>query len=86
MFGWEEFYTEPYIAAIGNEIYVTDSFEHRFARYSGSEKLTGVWGKSGTGSGDFNRPIGIAAGANGAVFVSDTLNNRIEKFSIPLSR
>ncbi len=80
--GWEEFYTEPYVATQGEYVYVTDSYNHRFARYRDG-KLDGVWGRTGSGSGDFNRPIGIAIRAPGEVFVSDTMNNRIQKFDIP---
>jgi uncharacterized protein (TIGR03663 family) len=83
VFGWEEFYTEPYLSASGDQIYVSDSYGHRFARYAGSEKLTGQWGRSGTGRGDFNRPIGIAAAPDGAVYVADTMNNRVQKFRPP---
>lgn len=83
VFGWEEFYTEPYLSAVGKAVFTTDSYAHRFARYTGSEKLKGQWGRSGTGAGDFNRPIGIAAAADGTVYVSDTLNNRIQKFKVP---
>jgi len=82
IFGWEEFYTEPYIATHGDDIFVTDSFMHRFARYK-DNKLTGSWGRAGTGGGEFNRPIGIAVAPDGSVYVSDTLNNRIQKFEIP---
>ncbi len=86
VFGWEEFYSEPYLAPWGNMIYVTDSFNHRFALYTGSRSLAGVWGSSGTGRGQFNRPIGIAVDANGAVYVTDTLNHRVQKFSAPESQ
>ncbi|MFN8642547.1 MAG: hypothetical protein U0802_13165 [Candidatus Binatia bacterium] len=55
---------------------------HRFARYTDG-KLTGVWGKTGTGNGEFNRPIGIAVGPDGRVAVSDTMNNRIQVFQPP---
>jgi tripartite motif-containing protein 71 len=79
--GMEEFYTEPYLAMHGDDVFVTDSFMHRFARYD-DNKLTGVWGQSGSGSGQFNRPIGIAVAPDGSVYVSDTMNNRIEKFTI----
>ena len=79
--GWEEFYTEPYLAMLGGDLLVTDSFNHRCARYSDAGALLYSWGKSGSGEGDFNRPIGIATDAQGAVYVSDTLNNRIQKFS-----
>ena len=80
--GMEEFYTEPYLATRGDEVLVTDSFNHRFARYNDG-KLTGVWGKTGSGSGEFNRPIGIAVAPDGTVYVADTLNNRIQKFNVP---
>jgi len=82
VFGWDEFYTEPYIATRDDDVLVTDSFMHRFARYD-DNKLTSSWGRSGSGSGEFNRPIGIAVGPDGSVFVSDTLNNRIQKFELP---
>jgi uncharacterized protein (TIGR03663 family) len=80
--GMEEFYTEPYLAVRGDEVFVTDSFNHRFARYV-DNKLSGVWGKTGSGNGDFNRPIGIAVAPDGSVYVSDTMNHRIQKFAVP---
>lgn len=81
--GWEEFYTEPYIAFIEDDLLATDSFNHRVARYDKSGRLVYVWGKSGAGWGDFNRPIGVATDAAGAVYVSDTMNHRIQKFVLP---
>ena len=80
--GWEEFYTEPYVATLGEDVLVTDSYNHRFARYREGE-LIGVWGKTGSGKGDVNRPIGIAAEQPDVVFITDMLNNRIQKFDIP---
>ena len=82
VFGWDEFYTEPYVATHDDDVLVTDSFMHRFARYD-DNKLTGSWGRSGSGSGEFNRPIGIAVAPDGSVYVSDTMNNRIQKFQLP---
>ncbi|MFQ5666497.1 MAG: flippase activity-associated protein Agl23 [Candidatus Binatia bacterium] len=80
--GWEEFYTEPYLALLGADIVVTDSFNHRCARYAGG-RLVYSWGGSGNGDGEFNRPIGIATDSQGAVYVSDTMNHRIQKFLLP---
>ena len=80
--GWEEFYTEPYLAMLGSDLLVTDSFNHRFARYADGN-LVDSWGKTGSGAGDFNRPIGIATDTHGAVYVSDTMNHRIQKFILP---
>jgi sugar lactone lactonase YvrE len=82
VFGWEEFYSEPYLATFGPDVYMTDSHEHRFASYRDG-KLQGVWGKTGSSSGEFNRPIGIAINSDGRVFVSDTFNNRIQVFDLP---
>ncbi|MBI4516886.1 MAG: TIGR03663 family protein [Deltaproteobacteria bacterium] len=82
VFGWEEFYTEPYIAVGGDDLYATDSNNQRVARYT-NKQLTAVWGKSGSGSGDFNRPIGVAVDAQGMVYVSDTMNHRLQKFAAP---
>ena len=81
VFGWDEFYTEPYLAMLGNDLVVTDSYAHRCARYQDGV-FAYSWGKSGTDKGDFNRPIGIAADMKGSVYVSDTMNNRIEKFDL----
>jgi uncharacterized protein (TIGR03663 family) len=83
VFGWEEFYTEPYVAVAGDSVYVTDSYNHRFARYGGGQ-FEESWGKTGSGAGNFNRPIGIAAGPGGVVYVSDTMNHRVQKFVIPV--
>lgn len=80
--GWEEFYTEPYIAASGKTILSTDSYNHRCARYT-DNVVDYSWGGSGDDPGDFNRPIGIAADSQGAVYVSDTMNHRIQKFVLP---
>lgn len=82
--GWEEFYSEPYIALIGTHVLATDSYEHRFGRYRGDNDVVGSWGRTGTGSGEFNRPIGIAATGAGTVFVADTMNHRIQKFQLPV--
>jgi len=80
--GWDEFYTEPYLAMLGDDLLATDSYAHRAARYA-NEQLAYVWGKSGTDNGFFNRPIGITADSKGTVYVSDTLNHRIQKFDPP---
>ena len=85
VFGMDEFYTEPYVATRGDDVFVTDSFNHRFARYVDG-KVTGVWGRTGSGAGEFNRPIGIAVAPDGSVYISDTLNNRIQKFEVPPAR
>jgi len=40
------------------------------------------WGSFGNGDGEFHRPFGIALDSNNKhIYVADTLNNRIQKFS-----
>ena len=39
------------------------------------------WGSNGAGNGQFSGPHGIEVGADGNVFVVDTGNNRIQKFT-----
>ena len=39
------------------------------------------WGGSGTGNGQFSSPWGIAVDSSGYVYVTDTGNNRIQKFT-----
>lgn len=80
--GWDEFYTEPYLAMLDDDVLATDSYAHRAARYSNGQ-LAYVWGKSGGDSGYFNRPIGITADSKGTVYVADTMNHRIQKFTLP---
>lgn len=39
------------------------------------------WGSLGSGNGQFNSPRGMAVDSSGNVYVADTGNNRIQKFS-----
>lgn len=46
-----------------------------------SYKIISEWGGNGGGGGLFNYPTGIAIDEEGYVYVSDTLNQRIQKFT-----
>jgi DNA-binding beta-propeller fold protein YncE len=39
------------------------------------------WGTEGSGEGEFNTPGGIAIASDGSVYVADTNNHRIQKFT-----
>ena len=40
------------------------------------------WGSPGNGDGQFSKPVGIAIDASGNVYISDQVNNRIQKFDM----
>jgi sugar lactone lactonase YvrE len=68
-------------------IYVADSRNHKIQHFSPTGELIHSWGSfSNTNSenaaaGTFNEPWGVAVGPDGSVYVADTWNNRIQKFT-----
>ena len=47
----------------------------------GSIYFVSSWGKFGSGQGQFNNPFGVTCDKNDNIYVSDTGNNRIQKFT-----
>jgi len=39
------------------------------------------WGTKGSEDGQFNRPVGIAVASDGSVYVADSYNGRVQKFT-----
>ena len=78
IFGWKDFYTEPYLA-IGpsDSVLVTDSWKARIARYDAS----GAFLKSFKAEG-LKRPTGITLDPFGRVVVSDRDTNRLYSWSL----
>lgn len=68
-------------------LYVADSRNHRIQHLAADGTVIKTWGSFGdinSGSapgGTFNEPWGVAVGPDGSVYVSDTWNGRIQKFS-----
>lgn len=76
VFGWQEFYSEPYLARRGERLWATDSFNHRVNEYDAAGTLVASIGGAG-GSITLEKPIGVAVAADGEVFVADAGAHRV---------
>jgi sugar lactone lactonase YvrE len=75
----------------GGTFYVADSRNHRILHFDATGKVLGQWGTPSGNSlnspnpaaapSTFNEPWGVAVAPDGSVYVSDTWNYRIQKFS-----
>jgi len=83
----------PYGVAVdssGDYVYVTDNGNNRILKYASSLTDPGSyltqWGAAppaytpGTGNGQFNSPARVAVNNYGYVYVTDSGNNRVQKF------
>jgi len=68
-------------------LYVADAGNNRIQHLSQAGKVLQVWGsfadisKGAAPGGTFNEPWGVAVGPDGSVYVADTWNYRIQKFT-----
>ncbi len=68
-------------------LYIADSRNHRIVHLDTDGTLLGQWGSYADGlsspavPGTFNEPWGVAVGPDGSVYVTDTWNHRVQKFT-----
>ena len=79
---------DPFKASTGSKrVHDPDESKQGGSNQAISEKFAFVsrfalqWGTEGSGNGEFSDPHGIAVGSDGSVYVADTDNNRIQKFT-----
>jgi DNA-binding beta-propeller fold protein YncE len=63
-----------------DNLYLTDSLNHRVQKFTKDGKFLAKWGEEGTGPGQFNMPWGITLDRHGNVYVADWRNDRVQKF------
>jgi sugar lactone lactonase YvrE len=69
------------VDSAGN-LFVTEFFANKVRRYDAATNwaVGTVWGGTGTGAGQFNRPHGVAISPDGSVYVGDRDNYRTQRF------
>lgn len=69
------------IAVAGDRVYVTDTKNHALHVFDRKTlKLSSTIGQSGSAPGEFCFPVSVAVDKEGIVYVTDSMNFRIEKF------
>jgi DNA-binding beta-propeller fold protein YncE len=69
------------IAANKDRIYVIDTLGHKVFTFSkNGGKLLFHFGKRGTGKGEFNYPTNIFIGKDGLLYITDSMNFRVQIF------
>ncbi len=74
---------KPYIASDGTSIYLTDPEGNLVHQYDMSGQLIRTWNGNGGDIDNYSLPTGITVGPDGAVWVVDTENCRVNRFVIP---
>ena len=69
------------ISASKKLVYVTDWTNHRVQVLNSDLTFFSIFGKHGSGKGQFNEPWGIACNSTGEVYVVDTYNHRVQVFT-----
>lgn len=81
-------YPRQIAVALDGSMYVADSLNHRIVHISQDGEVLDEWGRyanllvgEDAPGGTFNEPWGVAVAPDGSVYVADTWNFRIQKFT-----
>jgi YD repeat-containing protein len=77
-------FTNPYglgADPLTGDVYVTDQGNNRVEVFNKTGMYVTQFGKAGTGNGQFETPRGIAVNSQGAIYVGDRYNNRVQEWS-----
>jgi len=61
-------------------LWVTDTGNKRLIHYSLDGEPLDIFGRDGSGRGEFSEPVGIADDGRGSLYVADAWNGRIQRF------
>jgi DNA-binding beta-propeller fold protein YncE len=84
--GWygQSLDNKPYLTVGGDgNIYISDPELSRIIGYSPEGDVLTTWGFQGESLTEMNYPTGVYADEMGGIWVSDTKNNRILRFTLP---
>jgi uncharacterized protein (TIGR03663 family) len=84
--GWssQSLENKPYITVDQNgHLFATDPDAFRVIEFTTTGEFVRTWGEYGSGPDHFGSTSGIAVDGQGRVWVSDTANNRIMRFTLP---
>jgi DNA-binding beta-propeller fold protein YncE len=62
-------------------LWVTSGFGHKLAKYDLAGKLLTHWGSYGSYAGGLNNPHQISVDSNGNLYVADSGNDRVQRFT-----
>ena len=63
------------------DLYVTDILDHHVQKFDSSGNFICKWGIEGTGDGEFDEPAGIGISSSGEIYIVDSMNQRIQKYT-----
>jgi DNA-binding beta-propeller fold protein YncE len=64
------------------DLYISDEVKGKVRAYTQEGKLLSVFGRAGSKTGEFSRPLGVWADARDRIYVADSNNRRIQVFQL----